>query len=236
MEQIKGIKGFVGVSLIEFPGYISSVVFLGGCNLRCPFCQNRDLVLKPNELEDIDFAELVEALGMRKRLIDGVAITGGEPLIFGELERMIERFRELGLAVKIDTNGMHPDRLKSLIDSKLVDYVAMDFKTSLDRYDEACGKKVDISRFERSVDLLLEGKVDYEFRTTCVPGLVTEREVELIAERIAGARLYALHQFRNEYLLDPEWEKLTPYRPEKLREFAKIAAGHVEKVITRGIG
>jgi len=234
LDQVKGIKGFFGVSLIDFPGHISSVVFLGGCDFRCPFCQNKDLVLKPKELEDLDFTELIEALKLRKRLIDGVAVTGGEPLIFNDLERLLEEFKGLELAVKIDTNGNHPNRLKSLVKSELVDYVAMDVKTSLDRYSEACGKRIDVQPIEMSMDFLLGGEVDCEFRTTCVPGLVTEREIELIAERIKGARLYALHQFRNTYLIDPEWEKRSPYLPEKIRKFSELASKYVERVVIRG--
>lgn len=235
MPEIKGVKGFFGVSLIEFPGYISSVIFLGGCNLRCPFCQNRDLVLKAEKVKDLDFNELLETLKLRKELIEGVSITGGEPLAFKDLEKMIEEFKKLTLKVKLDTNGTNPERLKSLVDSKRVDYVAMDIKTSFDRYDEACGKKVDVSKIEKSIDILLGGKVDYEFRTTCVPALVTKREVLLISKRIEGARLYALQQFRNEYLLDPKWEKVSPYEPHQIKEFATIAQKYVKKVVIRGI-
>lgn len=235
MYEIKGIKGFFGVSLIEFPGHISSVVFLGGCNLCCPFCQNRDLVLAPDKIKDLDFKELLEALKLRKDFIEGVSITGGEPLIFKDLEKMLEEFKKLDLKVKLDTNGTNPERLKSIVNSNLVDYVAMDIKTCLDRYDEACGKKVDISKIESSIDFLLATRVDYEFRTTCVPPLVTEKEISLISKRIKGARLYALQQFRNEYLLDPTWENITPYEPRQIRELALIAQEYVKKVIIRGI-
>lgn len=235
MSEIKGIKGFFGVSLIEFPGHISSVIFLGGCNLRCPFCQNRDLVLAPDKIKDFDFKDLLEAVRVRKELIEGVSITGGEPLIFKDLEKMIEKFKKLELKVKLDTNGTNPKRLKSIVDSGLVDYVAMDIKTSLDKYDEACGKKVDISKIEKSIDFLLSGVVDYEFRTTCVPILVTEKEISLISKRIEGARLYALQQFRNENLLDPSWEKVSPYEPHQIKDFALIAQKYVKKVVLRGI-
>jgi len=234
LPKIKGIKGFFGVSLIEYPGHISSVVFLGGCDLRCPFCQNRDLVLKADKIDDLDFDELLETLELRKQMIEGVSITGGEPLIFEDLEKMIKEFKRLNLKIKIDTNGYHPDRLQSLIDSKLVDYAAMDIKTSLDRYNEGCGKKVDIPRIEKSIDILLAGKVDYEFRTTCVPTIVTEREIELISKRIQGANLYALQQFRNENLLDKKWEKISPYERHVIKEFAEFASGYAKKVVVRG--
>ena len=173
------IQGFNKVTLLDFPGRVACTVFTGGCDLRCPFCHNSQLVLQPNH-SPIDEEEVFDLLRRRRGVLEGVALTGGEPLLQPDLESFLSRVRELGYSVKLDTNGTHPERLARIIGEGLVDYVAMDIKNSPEKYPATVGiPGFDVSPVRASAALLLEGKVDYEFRTTVVaellPGVTKRR-------------------------------------------------------------
>ncbi|MCX6778490.1 MAG: anaerobic ribonucleoside-triphosphate reductase activating protein [Candidatus Micrarchaeota archaeon] len=231
------IGGLQKTSLIEYPGHISAIVFLSGCNLRCPFCHNRDLVIGNPSLREIPKGEFVEWLKTRKKYLDGVSITGGEPLMndLDELAAFMGGIKGLGFDVKLDTNGGYPEKLERLIDLGLVDYVAMDIKTSREKYEKAAGAKVDIDAIGRSIRLIMEKAKDYEFRTTVVPGLVATEDVEEIASLISGAKRYFLQQFRPISTVDAEYGKIEPYPQKTLEKMRDAAKKYVKEVKIRGI-
>lgn len=190
------IHGLQKMTLLDFPGKVACTVFLGGCDLRCPFCHNAEL-LDGTAPAVMDGEELLAFLRRRKGLLDGVAVTGGEPLLRGEeLERLAEQIRELGYPLKLDTNGTHPQQLRRMIDGGLVSYVAMDIKNAPERYAETCGlAEMDLGPVRESAALLLEGRTDYEFRTTTVAELHDAESFRKIGEWIRGAKRYYLQQF-----------------------------------------
>lgn len=190
------IDGLQKMTLLDFPGKVACTVFLGGCNFRCPFCHNAllvtDLPLKPDYTAD----EILDFLKKRQGLLDGVAITGGEPLINSELSDFIKEIRKLGYSVKLDTNGSFPDRLKKIVGDGLVDYVAMDIKNCREKYTQTVGlSALDVSKIEESVDFLKSGAVDCEFRTTVVREFHTVEDIRKAAEWISGAKRYFLQNF-----------------------------------------
>ena len=191
------ISGFQKLTLLDYPGKVACTIFTGGCNFRCPFCHNAGLVNGTGE-EHYDPDTILATLKKRQGLLDGVCITGGEPLLQPDIADFIGSVREMGFAVKLDTNGSFPDRLREIVDAGLVDYVAMDIKNSKARYAETVGKEdFDIAPIETSVKYLLENQVDYEFRTTVVRELHTRADLEAIARRIEGAHAYFLQPFKD---------------------------------------
>ena len=191
------IKGLQKLTLLDYPGRLAATVFLGGCNFRCPFCHNASLVVRGdnNEISEEEFFSFLES---RSGKLSGVCITGGEPTLNPQLPAFINKIRALGYSVKLDTNGTNPDMLESLINDGLVDYVAMDIKSSLPRYAAVCGvTELDTAPVERSVEILLSGKVEYEFRTTVVREFHTAADFVSIGEWIKGARAYFLQPFKD---------------------------------------
>lgn len=228
------IRGWVRTSLIDYPGKIATVLFTGGCNFRCPYCQNSELVLHPESLPEIDPAEIFQLLTRRRGVIDGVVITGGEPTLQRDLGGFMWKLKELGLAIKLDTNGYRPQVLRELLERGLLDYVAMDIKTSLAKYHLAAGVPVDVGRIEESVSLILSLGVDHEFRTTVVPGIVAPEDVEEMARLISGAGRYILQQFRPQETLEPHFREIVPYPAQTLLEMAQAAERWIEEVEARG--
>jgi pyruvate formate lyase activating enzyme len=230
-----GVKGFQGTSLLDFPGKIASLIFFGGCNLTCPYCHNPSLVLEPDSLEDYPVSALIEDLNRRKAFIDGVVISGGEPTLDKGLLPLLSRIKGLGLLIKLDTNGLAPKVLKEAIWEGLVDFVAIDLKTAPSRYQELHPEKVDVTRLAKSVQLLLDGRVDYEFRTTCVPGLVDEAEIREVGELIKGADCWILQQFVSEHSLAQSAKEIIPYTADHLGSLAETAKQYANKVALRGL-
>ncbi len=191
------IAGLQKLTLLDFPGKTACTVFLNGCNLRCPFCHN--FALAKGLAEPLmDQQELLRFLQSRQGLLDGVCFTGGEPLMQPELPQLIRRVKELGYAVKLDTNGCFPDRLKELVEEGLLDYVAMDVKNTPARYGETAGfLRLDTERIQQSISFLKEGRVDYEFRTTVIQEYHGEAELVEIAQWLSGAKRYFLQQFKS---------------------------------------
>lgn len=225
------IKGFQGLSLIDYPERICCVVFTSGCNMRCPFCQNPELVSGDSKLQDED--KILEKIIERKGFIDGVVITGGEPTIQKGLVDFCKRIKDGGFFVKIDTNGLLPDVLKGLID--VVDYISLDIKASFRNYAIACGKEIGVDNIKESLMILKNTKIDYEIRTTCVPGIITEGEIKEIASAIFWTKRFVLQQFRNTKTLDPSFEKIEPYPAEILFGFKNEAENFIPCVKIRGI-
>lgn len=198
-------------------------------------CHNADLVLRPEKVPALPEEEVWDFLSRRKGLVNGVVITGGEPTLQPDLPAFLRRLRGAGLDVKLDTNGYRPDVLAELLNERLVDYVAMDVKAPPEKYPSLAGlSNVDIACLERSIALLKESDLEHEFRTTVVPGLLDEGDVEAIARWIAGVERYVLQQFRPAGTLDPALEAVTPYPIERLREMAERAGQWVSQAVVRG--
>ena len=233
-------KGFIKTSLIEYPGKIVSVVFTAGCNFRCPFCQNPELVLNPDSLPSVSSKEVVNHLISKKKWLDGLSITGGEPMIHQALSDFIGKVKGEGFLVGIETNGTNPQMLKDLIADKLIDYVALDIKAPLvwEKYKRAAGiNDEDLFRkVKESVEVLLELKsdIDYELRTTVVPGLIVEEDILAIARQVKGAKRYVLQQFLPRITLDKQYERLKPYPKNVLEKMRKRAESYVDICQVRG--
>ena len=230
------IKAVLPASVIEYPGHIADVLYVGACNFRCPYCYNVDLVLRPEQLPDIEPAQVLQRLETRRGLVDGLVVTGGEPTLQPDLLQFLAQVRPSGLAVKLDTNGYRPDVLKECLEQRLVSYVAMDIKSSLARYELAAGVPVDTERLLQSIELLRCSEIDYEFRTTVVPSLVDLEDVQAIVHLIAGAKKYYLQCFRPGKTV--AWAEDAPIGPpsaELLEKMAEAAACQVQEVGIRGL-
>lgn len=229
------ILGFIESSLVDWDGNLVSVIFLGGCNFKCPFCQNYPLAKDSKSLKVIEWQAIESKLKAKGDWLDGVVISGGEPCMHPEIFKLCRRIKNLGLKIKIDTNGYYPYILMKLIENKLVDYVAMDIKTSLNKtYEKACGRKLEIGLINRTVKLLLAGEIDYEFRTTLVPGIVGEKEINQILKSIAGARLYALQQFVPKNAQVESFRKKKTFSRAEAEKFYARAKTYVKEVKLRG--
>lgn len=214
--------GFQKLTLLDFPGQVACTLFTKGCNFCCPFCHNAPLVNKLEEASNYPEEEILSFLKKRQGVLEGVCITGGEPLIHPDLPDFIKKVKALGYNVKIDTNGSFPEKLKELVSFRLVDYVAMDIKNSFPKYPVTAGNfNVDISKIEESIDFLLEGNVPYEFRTTVCENLHTIEDIEAICQRIKGADKYFIQNFLNSGNIIGE--NLSPLPEETIRAMCTIS-------------
>lgn len=230
------IKGLQPLSLLDYPGKPSAIVFLFGCNLRCGYCQNPGLVLAERSKDrTITEDEVFSFLDKRKGLLEGVVITGGEPCVNKGLGEFIKKIRSKGFLVKLDSNGCYPEVLKQLLDEKLVDYIAMDVKAPLSKYSAVAGTQVMADKIVESIRLIKESGVDYEFRTTVIPGALGEPELMEIGKTIDHAKAYYLQQFENKINLDPSFSRLQPYPKEFLFEMKEKLSPFAEKVGVRGV-
>lgn len=229
------ISGLQKLTLLDYPGKVACTVFTGGCNFRCPFCHNSSLVLPERLAHDTDEAAVLSFLRKRQGVLDGVAITGGEPLLHSDIADFLSAVRALGYKIKLDTNGCFPDRLMEIVKAGLVDRVAMDIKNSPELYGETVGVPgLDLAPVERSKNFLLEGHVEYEFRTTVVKGLHTKESIKGAAKWIQGAKEYYLQQFKDSgdvLAIDG----LGAFDEAGMREMAEAAAEYVPVVQLRGV-
>ena len=227
------IHGLQKMTLLDFPGRVACTVFLGGCDFRCPFCHNGEL-LDGSAPAIMDDGELLTFLKGRQGLLDGVAITGGEPLLRKDLPDLLRAIRALGFAVKVDTNGNHPEALERLLREGLADYIAMDIKNSPEKYALTVGlDSLDLAPIRQSVGLLMDSGVPYEFRTTVVDELHTAQDFEAMGQWIAGARAYYLQAFTDRDSV-PFAGLHAPTR-ENLEKYASIARVYVPYTHVRGI-
>ena len=227
------IHGLQKMTLLDFPGQVACTVFLGGCEFRCPFCHNADLLdmSAPGIMND---DELLEFLKKRKGLLDGVAFTGGEPLLRKDLPELLVRVRDIGYKIKVDTNGDHPDLLKEIVQAGLADYIAMDVKNSPARYAETIGwETFDTAPVDESIQFLLSGQVRYEFRTTVVKQFHDEASFEAIAQWIDGADRYELQGFVDRDTVP--FAGLEACSREEMEHFADIVRPYVKTVELRGV-
>ncbi|MBO4927454.1 MAG: anaerobic ribonucleoside-triphosphate reductase activating protein [Clostridiales bacterium] len=227
------IHGLMKMTLLDFPGLVACTVFLGGCDLRCPFCHNSELLDQgaPAKMEE---DELYRFLSTRHGLLDGVVFTGGEPLLRKDIGEVMEKIHDMGFKIKLDTNGTHPDLLMELVEAGLVDYVAMDIKNCPEKFGETIGiPGFDVGNVRKSVAFLLEGKVDYEFRTTVVKGLHDEASMRGIGEWIHGAKRYFLQGFVDRETVPVRG--LAPCSEEEMERFREIVSPFVGEASLRGM-
>ena len=227
------IKGFQKTSLIDYPGKICSIIFLPKCNLRCGYCYNPELVLDKN-LPEIKEEDLLETLEERKKFVDCVTITGGEPTLHKDLPEFIQKIKEKGFKVKLDTNGTNPEMLKSLIEEKLIDFVAMDIKNVFEKYKKTANVEVNCEDLKESIKAIIESGIDHEFRTTVLPRLHKEEDITTIAkEYLTEAKKYVLQQFiPAEKMLDERFYLAEEgYSEKKLEEIRKECDKYVKTEI-----
>jgi pyruvate formate lyase activating enzyme len=223
MESYYGIKGFIPTSLLDWPGKVCSVLFLAGCGFRCPACHNKSLVIEPDSMAEYPLEKIVTYLKKRKGWIDGLTVTGGEPTIRKNLPDFLTVFRNLDLRIKLDTNGSNPDMLELLIASGLIDAVYMDVKAPLTdkEYSEVAGVRVNIQAIERSIAILKQSGLEIAFRTTVIPGLIEEAQVESIRESLGEVRRYIIQAFRNGQTLNPRFETIAHFDQGRIDEMRR---------------
>ena len=227
------IGGLQKLTLLDYPDKMACTVFTAGCNFRCPFCHNAGLIPAEGGTPLLRQEEVLAFLDRRRGLLDGVCVTGGEPLLQPDLEDFLREVKKRGYRIKLDTNGSLPDRLRRLTEQGLADYVAMDVKTAPEAYSEACGVPADRSALEESRKLLLEGRVAYEFRTTVVRGIHSREKLRRAAEWIQGAEKYCLQPFQKaEQVRQPGLEA---FSPEEMQEFLQLVRPYVKQAELRGI-
>ena len=231
--MIMKIKGLQKQTLIDYPGKIACTIFTFGCNFKCSYCHNPELIVddgRPEIKED----DILEFLKERKGFLDGVCITGGEPTLNKELLEFIAKIKKLGFLVKLDTNGTNPDMLKELIDKKLIDYIAMDIKAPLESYENVTNAKVNKEGIKKSVDIIKKFG-NYEFRTTVVPGLFNEESAMEIGEWLKGSKRFYIQQFRGIKTLDKSFVCKKSFTKEELMKFCNILKPYFEKCEIRGV-
>lgn len=209
--------GYQKLTLLDFPGRLAATVFTGGCNFRCPFCHNSELFVPTETYEEEDLLNMIKK---RAGVLEGIAITGGEPTLHPGLPDFMRKVRDMGLMVKLDSNGYRPDVLKGILDEGLADYVAMDIKSSPEHYGEVAGlPDIDMNKIYESVDLLMSGKTPFEFRTTVIPELHAAEDFEAIADWIAGDEPYFLQGYKDsEMVYDRRFSQPTAELMEKIRD------------------
>ncbi|MBI2463823.1 anaerobic ribonucleoside-triphosphate reductase activating protein [Candidatus Peregrinibacteria bacterium] len=229
------IGGFQKLTLLDYPGHLAAIIFTAGCNMRCGHCYNAEFVL-PEKIKKIPLIkekDVIDVLETRKKFLEGVVISGGEPTLQPDLEDFIKKLKNMKYKVKLDTNGLRPKILKKLFQNGLLDYIAMDLKSSFEKYAQIAGVSIDTSALQESIKIIMNSGVDYEFRTTVIPKYHDEAELEKMLELISGAKSYALQQFIPKNTLDPEMEKEKSFNKKMFDAFAAIAKKHVSNVEVR---
>ncbi|MFA5358331.1 MAG: anaerobic ribonucleoside-triphosphate reductase activating protein [Patescibacteria group bacterium] len=231
------IGGLQKTSLIDYPGKIAAVVFTARCNFKCGFCHNPELSGEKDQLTKDFFLEkeILDFLEKRKKVLDGAVITGGEPTLHKDLPEFIRKIKNFGLAVKLDTNGTNPKMVEKLIKEKMVDFIAMDIKAPLRLYAKVTNSKLGTDNIKKSIKLIMNSGIDYEFRSTLLPALHTREDVAAMARLIKGAKKYALQKFFSSggKLLDESFADKRGFTDKEMKELAVVCEGLVEKVVVR---
>ena len=225
------IKGLQKTTLLDYPGQVACTVFTGGCNFRCPFCHNASLVLAPNAVDSIPENEFFAFLSKRKGILDGVCVTGGEPLLQNDIIPFLERIRSMGFKIKLDTNGSFPQRLEEIISLGLVDHIAMDIKNSPEKYGITSGASC-LDQVLESIQLIMESGISYEFRTTVVRELHEIEDIEEIGKLISGAEQYFLQAFKDSDELIGEG--FSAYSDEEMEQLLSVVLKYVPSARIRG--
>lgn len=225
------VQGYQKLTLLDFPEHVACTVFTGGCNLRCPFCHNASLVLSPRESANLE-EEVLSYLAGRKGILEGVCVTGGEPLLQPDLSDFVKQVKNMGYSVKLDTNGSDPDALDALLATGMIDYVAMDIKSSPEHYEAAIGKAFPIERFQRSAEIIRSSGILHEFRTTLVKGIHRVEDMDGIGKWLAGEEKYFLQAFVDSgNLLGKGFEA---FSAEETREFLQTIRKYIPTAKLRG--
>lgn len=219
------IKGIQKTSLIDYPDRISTIIFLSGCNFRCPYCQNPDLIKNPDKFPTIKEDKLINFLEKRKKWVDAIVVTGGEPLLYN-LMPFLKKLKEKGFFIKLDTNGSNPKQLKEIISKELVDYIAMDVKAPLENYNKVAGVKVDLASIKQSINLIINSGIDYEFRMTVLTKLHSEEDILKTAKQLKGAKKFYLQQFSPKVTLDSSFKKAKPFKKEEIERIKEKIRGN----------
>jgi len=230
------IGGFQKNSFIDFPGKISAVIFFSGCNFKCPYCHNPELAMgKTVDSEFYDKNNILDFLYNRKDFLDGVVLSGGEPTLQKNLSSFCSNIKQMGFPVKLDTNGSRPDVIKKLMENNLIDYIAMDIKTDPFNYSPIIQEKSNPEEIIKSINIIINSSIKYEFRTTCVKPLIDMEIIENISKLIKGANLYIIQRFNNKKVLDPKFFNNKDYiiKDYELKKFKNIAQPMVKKCIIR---
>jgi len=233
------IAGLQKLTLIDYPDKLACTIFLFGCNFKCGFCHNPKLVFTNGQKGFYSEKDVLDFLDKRKKYLDGVCITGGEPLINPDLKDLLEKIKEKGFLIKVDTNGSNPGLLKEIIEQKLIDYVAMDIKTDADSYDILAGVDVDLSKIEESIKIIFNSGINYGFRTTVIRGYHDPEKIKKIGKWINNLvgkpKKYCIQNFipREGKLVDDKFEKIKPFEDEELEDIKEAAMPYFEKVEVR---
>lgn len=224
------IKGLAKTTLLDYPGHVAATIFTGGCDFKCPFCHNKSLVLNPGRLASIPVEEIYDFLESRKTALEGICITGGEPLLQNDLCEFLYNVKMMGYKVKIDTNGYDPTHLSHILKNNLADYIAMDIKNSLENYAKAAGlSKIDLTRIKLSVDLLKDCDIDYEFRTTVARELHQWEDIEAIGQWLCGARAYYLQPYvEGDDIIMPVFSSYSKKEMLEMKEMLSLYVAHVD--------
>lgn len=226
------IGGLQKISLVDYPGHVAATIFTIGCNMRCGYCHNPELVLPEQYLEPIPVSYILDWLKTRQGKLDGVVITGGEPTMHASLVDFCLDLKSMGFLVKLDSNGTHPDMFAQMIDEKIVDFIAMDIKGPLARYSEISARPIDTDAIQRSIRLLIDSGIDHEFRTTIVRSQLAPSDLELMGKLVQGGKRFALQRFRPGKTLSPQFESKTSYNDEEMQDIKIIMEKYVQKCVT----
>jgi pyruvate formate lyase activating enzyme len=230
------ISGLQKTTLIDYPERIACTVFTHGCNFRCPFCHNPELVTEASKKEtNISEEEFFRFLKKRKKMLDGVVITGGEPCLQKDLVSFSQKIKDEGFLVKVDTNGSFPEAIEGLLKEKVVDYIAMDVKSSLEEYGPTSGGFTDTKKILKSIELIKNSKIEYEFRTTVVKGMHSKGDIEKIGKLLKETKNFSLQNFKYGKSISPEFSKSNEFSKEELEGFAKILEEYIENVEIKNI-
>lgn len=231
------LSGLQKLTLLDYPGHLAAIVFLPGCNFRCPFCQNSSLVLSPEAAPTLSPEEFQRFLKKRSGILDGICVTGGEPTLHADLPDLFRMIHEAGYLAKLDTNGTNPDMLELLLHEKLIDYVAMDIKAGRSNYRRVCGLPADLflAKINRSVELLKNSDIEYEFRTTVVNGLHTAEDFEDIAEWISNCKAYYLQSFRDCPEVLQQEHAFSAFSESEINHFLHIVQKKIPTAALRGL-
>jgi len=231
------IKGMIESSFLDWDGKIVSTLYVPHCNFRCPFCHNWELVTHPEKFDAKPFDEIKAFLTENRNFIDGICLTGGEPALYSDLIEYSKKIKDLGMMVKLDTNGSVPKMIEKVFDQDLINYIAMDIKAPLEQmaYNKLAGVKVNLGNIKKTIELIMNSGVDYEFRTTVVPTWLTNENILDIAKSIEGAKKYVLQQFVPEHAFSEDLRSFKPYGKEKIDAMIEVGNKYVEKMIARGL-
>ncbi len=227
------IGGFQKTTLLDYPKHVSAIIWTVGCNFHCPFCYNTNLVKEESDL--FSEKEILDFLEKRKDFLEALTISGGEPFLQSDLKEFSKKVKNLGYKIKIDTNGTFPDKLKEMINEGLVDYVSMDIKAPKDKYSKLAGLNADLEKIEKSIEIIKNSGIDYEFKTTVVPNFLEEEDIIEISKWIKGSKKYYLQQFKNDIpVISSDLEKFEPYSEEYLENILKKVKPYFSNCKLRG--